>query len=449
MKKAVSILLSIIILSSCLIISTNAAGNATLTMGSASGKAGDTVSLDIELTGNPGLIAIYINVSYDSNKLKLNNVKNGTVFDDSNAVFGNNLSMVPYTMYWYDGTTHTNIEKNGVLGTVDFVIPENAPAGEIDVSLTYSQPSTFNVGLNDVPLNVVSGKVIVESEESPDDTKPTIAIDDITSAPGEEFDVPVMLCNNPGVVAIALDFSYDSSVIELIDVDYGDVFESKDTVFGNDWTLNPYRVMMFDAVTHSDYYSNGVLCIMKFRVKDTAALSETMLNISYNEDNVFNVDLNNVHFETKNAKIKIAALRSKGEAVIDYSQGVIYGLDCGIKTLENYVYSADESLEISYETTENGFGTGTKVHLKKEGKVTEEYMILIFGDVTGDGFCNGEDAVIINCLESGLLTAEDAGALICNAADCDHNKVINSDDSQLTEKSGLFLVEINQLKKCL
>lgn len=446
MKKALSFLLSIFIIFSCLIFSVNASNEATLSIGTATGKAGDTVSLDVELSGNPGLIAIFININYDSNKIVLENVNNGTVFNDNNAVFGNNLSMVPYTMYWYDGLTRTNNTNNGVLGTIDFKIPDDAPSGEIEIAVSYVQSSTFDIDFSDVPLTVVPGKVIVESDETPQNTEPTIAVDDICAIPGNEFEVPVYMYNNPGVVALALDFTYDSNVIELIGTDYGDVFSAQDTIFGNDLTINPFRVVIFDALSHSNYYSNGMLCILKFRVKDSATLSETSLNISYDEDNVFDVNFNNIHFDIQNAKIKLSSLRSKGEAVIDYQKGIIYGLDCGLNSLDDYVYSIVSSLEFSHEATINGFGTGARLLLKQEKTVVEEYIILVFGDVDGDGWYDGMDSIIVNCLANGLLSREQVGEATYMAADCNHDGVINQLDVDLLQQAGLLLQNVDQSK---
>ena len=82
------------------------------------------------------------------------------------------------------------------------------------------------------------------------------------------------------------------------------------------------------------------------------------------------------------------------EAVIDTENGFIYGLEEGITNLDGVI--AYEGCTVAITETDNGFGTGTKVEVVYRGEVVETYYIVIFGDVTGDGFIDNFDVAALS-----------------------------------------------------
>ena len=79
--------------------------------------------------------------------------------------------------------------------------------------------------------------------------------------------------------------------------------------------------------------------------------------------------------------------------VIDREAGFIYGLEEGIADLEDFVDYA--GCELVYTYTDAGFGTGTKVEVMINGEAVETFYIVIFGDVTGDGYVDAFDVTEI------------------------------------------------------
>ena len=85
MKLAMMTILSLLLLVCALPFSAAAEGSAAVSVGSASGKAGDTVTVNVDLTQNPGVIAMNLNVNYDEKQLELVGVNNSGVLNGFNS----------------------------------------------------------------------------------------------------------------------------------------------------------------------------------------------------------------------------------------------------------------------------------------------------------------------------------------------------------------------------
>jgi len=94
---------------------------------------------------------------------------------------------------------------------------------------------------------------------------------------------------------------------------------------------------------------------------------------------------------------EIVALQDS--VVIDYDNGVIYGLAEGLNTLEGYVEVTDGYIEYTRFDPNTGepitadvVGTGVFVTcMGNDGTKLGEFFIVIFGDYNGDGLVDSED----------------------------------------------------------
>ncbi|MGN1169238.1 MAG: dockerin type I domain-containing protein, partial [Acutalibacteraceae bacterium] len=78
-------------------------------------------------------------------------------------------------------------------------------------------------------------------------------------------------------------------------------------------------------------------------------------------------------------------------------------------------------------------GTGAKLLAKSviDGSTIDEYDVVIYGDVDGDGLYDATDAYKVNLIINGWLTREQVGEAAWAAADCNHDGVIDSLDAEL------------------
>lgn len=85
-------------------------------------------------------------------------------------------------------------------------------------------------------------------------------------------------------------------------------------------------------------------------------------------------------------------------------------------------------------------GTGAVIKLlNKDGIAVERVTVIVYGDTDCNGLADGNDATIASLIAGGMLTEAQVGEVVYNAADANHDGLINNADVALLEQSGLFL----------
>ncbi|MBO5050395.1 MAG: hypothetical protein J6C41_08220 [Oscillospiraceae bacterium] len=159
MKRLISGLIVLVMLCAFVTIPTSAAGNGSLSMSSASGYRGDTVTLSVYLNSNPGLVTMTIRVSYDTSALQLTNVSNSGLLVGAqlNTSYGS-----PYTISWVDGATTVNNMATGTIATFTFKILDTAVIGSSAVSLQFID--SYDTDYNENSFSASSAKVTVNCD---------------------------------------------------------------------------------------------------------------------------------------------------------------------------------------------------------------------------------------------------------------------------------------------
>ncbi len=129
---------------------------------------------------------------------------------------------------------------------------------------------------------------------------------------------------------------------------------------------------------------------------------------------------------------------------VDSSNGMLYGFSAGTPSLDSYSKITADGCVWEYARCENGFGTGTQAILKCGSDIVVQYTVLIFGDVNGDGWYNGEDAFLVNLISNGMLGRTDVGEAVWSAADCNRDGEITEADFELLVSAGLLFESIDQ-----
>lgn len=94
----------------------------------------------------------------------------------------------------------------------------------------------------------------------------------------------------------------------------------------------------------------------------------------------------------------------------------------------------------------NNCSTDAIVYLTRNDDVIDTYMVVLFGDVNGDGWYDGQDAVLVNMIANGMLTRELVGEAVWMAADCNHDGKIDQADVDLLNQAGSLLSSVDQTK---
>ncbi len=202
--KIAAILLVMLLLVSSFsaVISAETTGTADFTVGSATAKAGETVSLLVSAANCPDAKSIGVALTYDKNVLELDTANSGWLVD----ALLKDLKADTGVMAVANAT-----KFNGDVLKLTFKVKEGAADGE------YAVKCDFIVKLDDViPSSSTPGKIVVGNGSSPvEPVGTTIAVGSAAAKAGETVSLKVALANCPDAKSIGVVFTYDKSILEL------------------------------------------------------------------------------------------------------------------------------------------------------------------------------------------------------------------------------------------
>jgi hypothetical protein len=165
-RKGAALLLAMLLLAfpfSLVSATAFAAGNATVTVESTAEpvKPGDTFTVPVNITGNPGFAGVVLTFAYDSAALEL------ASFDSRGALFdGGALENAPKDTIGFFGVT-IDRTGDGTLFKASFKVKPTAAEGdyELSVSIVDDKPSNFvNAESKPVPVAFAAGTVTVSKD---------------------------------------------------------------------------------------------------------------------------------------------------------------------------------------------------------------------------------------------------------------------------------------------
>ncbi len=134
--------------------------------------------------------------------------------------------------------------------------------------------------------------------------EPTMTFGNATGKAGQEVDVTLSLSNNPGIVSATVKVTYDSSALELVAANDAGVFGA--TNHNPDITLNPYTFSWENDTATANFYVNGTIATLKFKIKDGAALGDYTVTTSA-APYFINYDLNEIDFTVVPGKVTVVS----------------------------------------------------------------------------------------------------------------------------------------------
>ena len=299
-NKIISMLLSTALtINGIGIYNVNAEDKGIIEVSSIEVNAGDVFDLPIELKSNPGVAAMSLNLTYDTDKLELISATDGQILGSSTFLSGKDVTAVPYTLNW-DDLSDENNTGTGTLASLSFKAKDNA-VGSADVAVAVNQSSTFDIDFNDVIFETIKGTVSINSETG--ELVPAITVSSLTADTGSTVEVPIIMENNPGVAAVSLDVTYDNTKLSLVSVEDGKILGTSTFLSGKDLTMVPYT-LNWDDLSSENNTGNGTLAVLTFKVLDSDA-TDTSIKVSVNQKSTFNVDFEDVVFETHEGLITI------------------------------------------------------------------------------------------------------------------------------------------------
>lgn len=154
-RKLMSVLLALAMIFSLLPAYALASESMQVTIGGGTVKAGETVTVDISVTNNPGFANMSFYIEYDKNKLRLEEIKGGTLFGDMTANV--NIGFI-------SAAKTNDVSGNGTIATLTFRALSSATSGETTISLREdpnADGAFVNVNEESLVYNTVPGTITV------------------------------------------------------------------------------------------------------------------------------------------------------------------------------------------------------------------------------------------------------------------------------------------------
>lgn len=161
MKRCMAALLCLVLLVPGMVGSFAAAG-ALVYADAIHTKEGETITIPVKISNNPGIMGFRLTVSFDKSVLSVTNVERGELtgsgmFNDSITDNTENS----FDVLW-SGTDE--VKTDGSLFSVTFKVDADVASGEYDIHLSYDKNDTFNESWQNVELKTSSVKITITDE---------------------------------------------------------------------------------------------------------------------------------------------------------------------------------------------------------------------------------------------------------------------------------------------
>ena len=291
-------------------------------------------------------VSAYEFVLYYGDSIEIDSYKHSS--DLLNAYYGassSNNKLDENAVIFTGATINQSGEKNiisGSLATVNFNVTGNTPELTLVNGLT----------------GEVIDTVVIETEIP--EYAPVIEVQDTVARAGNTIQVPVLIKNNPGITAVTVNVEYNSDIMTLKSATNNNLLNGAMYTASSSTNENPYTMIW--VVGTSDIKSNGTLATLEFEIKEGAEAGEYPISISYNEDDIYNTNFENVHFYTADGMVTVkdimpgdvngdGKINTKDAALLlQYFVAIVNSIDEEVADVNNdgKVNSKDASMILQY-----------------------------------------------------------------------------------------------------
>ena len=141
---------------------------------------------------------------------------------------------------------------------------------------------------------------IIPSAVALSDETPSFVVVGASGSVGDTVDVKINIENNPGITALQLMIKYSGEDLQLLSIKDNSLFP--DAISNGPLTNHPFRISWFSS-SSSDETISGTLATLSFKI--LREFETSAIEIDYDEDNVFNVNLDNQYFEKVSGAISV------------------------------------------------------------------------------------------------------------------------------------------------
>ena len=317
----------------------------------------------------------------------------------SSDTFNNNFVKVPFevkngVIEVVSSTTSTTTSKSVTTTTTSKATTTTSKPATTTTSkaTTTTSKSVTTTTTSKVTTTITSSKV----------TSGKLNIGNIEGTIGNKVTVPITINDNPGIISLVAEISYDNSALNFIGVNKSaDFWKSATMTPGGDLNAQPYRIIWYDGLAKSDFTEDGTLAELSFEVLKSGSHK---IELTISESDTFNNSFVKVPFEVKNGIIEVVSSTTS-------------------TTTSKPTTTTTSKVTTTTTTLSNATTTSTTTTLP-----SVEYKL---GDVNNNGTIDAVDASTVLAYYAMISTNKDGGFDKNQkaAADVDHDGKINAVDA--------------------
>lgn len=369
----------------------------------------EQLAVPIHIEKNSGFAGFRIIINYDTDVFTPTSVKKGDALSDTSGYFNDSIGGNIVDRLEVVWTSSENVTSDGTLFIVFFDVQESF-MGSSTININFNQEDTFNENYNDVVFSCEG--VVVSSKDNVSLQKAEIFVPSESIVQiANDINIPVYIKKNPGIMGFKLYIEYDSDIILPVSVEKSDLMG--EGMFEYNIKSEEKKIII---IWNSDenIVENGLLFTLKCDVLKTS--KETKLNISYNQDDTFDENWNDVElvcaqglFATDYVDPSLLCGSLHGTVKSFLSETDAVNISLVSKEEPEQMFALDvkgNNAEYVFENVESGDYT---IVVFKNNHVTRNYEITIgmenvvqdmkinpVGDVNGDGRVNTIDVARAN-----------------------------------------------------
>ncbi len=224
--------------------------------------------------------------------------------------------------YWWIGETNTNVKAEGVKGETGDKGDKGDTGDKGDKGETGEKGDKGDAGRGikrmwidaeihlwveyddgSAPVDLGYVGVPVTEPEEPEITEPTIVVSNATASAGDtNVAVTVALKNNPGVTSMLMKIAFDDNALDFVSMSYNS--EIGGTSILPQKKSSPVTAYWTDGFNNAT--GDWTFITLVFNVSASASAGDYEITVTYNADDVYNVDETNIHFDIINGKITVS-----------------------------------------------------------------------------------------------------------------------------------------------
>ncbi len=156
MKRLFSVLTVILMLCMLPVTFLSAKADGRFVVAKVDSAPGDTVTVKVSTSDNPGIVSLKVMVHYDTSVLELIDTAPAAF---SGVSFGP-LTANPIAVNWVDAI-HDDNTTNGAIAKLTFRVRSSAPMGKTSITLSYDPDDVYDSSWNNVNFTITNGYVNV------------------------------------------------------------------------------------------------------------------------------------------------------------------------------------------------------------------------------------------------------------------------------------------------